>query len=73
MHIVLHSKKLKPYNFFHCYHCIRPHLDHVRAIFDHISITTKVEGVVESFDDKINTTFMNLECVLPEKEKGIDK
>ena len=45
----------------------------IRAIFDHISSTTKVGGVVESFDDKINTIFMNLECVLPEKEKGIDK
>ena len=45
----------------------------IPAIFDHISSTTKVGGVVESFDDKINTIFMNLECVLPEKEKGIDK
>ena len=45
----------------------------IQAIFDHISSTTKVGGVVESFDDKINTIFMNLECVLPEKEKGIDK
>ena len=51
----------------------RPHLDPARAIFDHISNTSKVGGVVESFDDKINTIFINLECVLPEKEKGIDK
>ena len=45
----------------------------MRAIFDNISNTTKVGEIVESFDDKINTIFMNLECVLPEKEKGIDK
>ena len=50
-----------------------PHLDRIRALFDHISDTSKVGGVVESFDDKTNTIFMNLECVLPEREKRIDK
>ena len=48
-------------------------LDHVRAIFDQISNISKVGRVVESFDDKMNTIFMNIECVLPEKEKGIDE
>ena len=50
-----------------------PHLDHVKAIFDHISNTIKVGRDEELFDDKINAIVMNLECVLPEKEKEIDK
>ena len=70
------ERKLASRNNIHSYTILAKfqlsHLDRVRAIFDHISNTTKVEGVLESLDDKTNTIFMNLECVLPEKEKGID-
>ena len=48
--------------------------DHILTVLAPFLITFLTQlKLKESFDDKINTIFINLECVLPEKEKGIDK